>query len=66
MTENPQRQVIQHLARVFGSQAEVARILQINKSSVWRWTSVPARHHRRLLEEARRRRIALKQADLVA
>jgi len=58
--------ILEHLTRVFGSQAEVARIVGLDRSSVHRWSSVPARHHRALLEEARRRRIALRQSDLVA
>ena len=58
--------IVEHLSRAFGSQAEVARVLGLERSSVNRWTSVPARHHRALLEEAKRRRIQLKQADLVA
>lgn len=58
--------VVTRLAEVFGSQAEVARICGIDKSSVTYWNSVPVKHHRVLLDAARDRRRRLTHADLVA
>jgi hypothetical protein len=58
--------VVDRLAHIFGSQAEIARICGIDKSAVVYWNSVPARHHRRLLDEAKARRKRLTHADLVA
>jgi hypothetical protein len=66
MAQNPKRSpVLDRLVERFGTLAEVGRIVGRDKSTVCRWTSVPAQHHRRLLEEARARRVALKHADLV-
>jgi hypothetical protein len=66
MDKNPKRSPVLHrLAALFGSQAEVARIVGRDKSTVARWTSVPSQHHRRLLEEASARRIPLRHSDLV-
>jgi len=58
--------VTHRLAEVFGSQAEVARILDLDKASVSRWQNVPAKHHARLLAEAKRRKLRLTHADLIA
>jgi hypothetical protein len=66
MGEKRNTSVVEHLARVFGSQAEVGRIVGVDKSTVNRWNHVPAKYHRRLIEEARNRGAALAHADLVA
>jgi hypothetical protein len=58
--------VVDRLAHIFGSQAEVARICGVDKSSVVYWNAVPVKHHRRLLDEAKTRRKRLTHADLVA
>lgn len=66
MGERRNTEVVEHLARVFGSQSEVARVVGVDKSTVNRWNHVPAKYHRRLLDEARSRGVALNHADLVA
>ena len=57
--------IAKKLAEVFGSQSEVARICGVDKSSVTRWKHAPAKHHARLLNEARRRKLALTHKDLI-
>jgi DNA invertase Pin-like site-specific DNA recombinase len=66
MEEKRKTEVVSRLAKAFGSQAEVARLLGIDKSTVTRWANVPAKYHRRLLDEAKRRKVALSHGDLVA
>lgn len=66
MGEKRKSGVVDRLAQVFGSQAEVARILDVDKSTVNRWVRVPAKYHVTLLDEAKRRKVRLNQLDLVA
>lgn len=53
---------------VFGSCAEVARLLKLHKSTVWRWLRgglVPSRYHHDLLDHAEWLGLVLTPDDLV-
>lgn len=56
------------VCEVFGSAAELARLLGLAKSSTWRWLRsglVPAQYHATLLDHAERMGLTLTADDLV-
>lgn len=67
--------VAETMIKKFGGRDELARVLGVDVSQVYRWTypkdrkgtggSIPARHFRRLLAAAQERGIKVRPADLI-
>lgn len=69
-TANP----VETLIKAFGSNAEISRILDVNKSTITRWGyskerngtggKIPQKHWQTLLKEAKKRKVKLSLRDL--